>query len=63
MSVIDLSTRPTPSQVEENTNWLAKADFKIVRPLVPHDRFAIEPRSDAVIELGMVLVEVRGLHE
>ena len=60
MSVIDFSTRPTPAQIEEISNWLAKADFKVVRPLVPREHFATEPCSDKLITVAILDTETTG---
>lgn len=60
MPTFDFSPLPTSAQVEEIATWLARANFKVVRPLLPRDCFATEPNSDKLITVAILDTETTG---
>ena len=58
---VDISRPPTTAQVKKITEWLAKADYRVVRPLIPRDEFPSAPRSEKLITVAILDTETTGL--
>lgn len=60
MSLIDLANRPTPEQIEAISRWLAEADYRVIRPLVPRESFAAGERPEKLVTVAILDTETTG---
>ena len=57
---LDLAQLPTSDQVEKLSDWLAKADYKTIRPLIPREEFSSGPRPENLMTVAILDTETTG---
>ncbi|SDG91064.1 3'-5' exonuclease [Propionivibrio dicarboxylicus] len=60
MPVIDLANPPTPDQIETISRWLGGADYRLIRPLVARESFAVGERPEKLVTVAILDTETTG---
>jgi DNA polymerase-3 subunit epsilon len=61
MPTIDLNTDPQSEQVSQVTDWLARADYRVVRPLQSRLSFTDAPPPERLITVAVLDTETTGV--
>ncbi len=62
MHPIDLSGEPTPEHIRQVTDWLAKGDYRVIRPLAVRRSFSDGPPPPRLITAAILDTETTGTH-
>lgn len=62
MTSIDLTSQPTPAQIKFVTDWLAQADYRVVRPLEIRSIFSEDQPPEKRITVAILDTETTGIN-
>lgn len=60
METIDFNQMPNPEQLARVTEWLARADHRVIRPLVIRTTYSEEPPPEKLITVAILDTETTG---
>lgn len=63
MTTIDLNSQPTSDQIRHVTEWLGRADYRVVRPLEIRSTFCADQPPEKLITVAILDTETTGTNQ
>lgn len=60
---IDFTSLPTPEQIKLATDWLGKANFRVIRPLEPRSTYCTDQPPEKLITVAILDTETTGTNQ